>query len=121
MVTVLGMILGVIALVAALVVCITIMCNVIFWVDDHIGSGILIGLIIVLGSTITCFVIGASVMLVEDAFRKPVDITVFDEQGNYICEYNDIERVSENRDGMLEFKYNGRKHIIQNYSWEWSE
>ena len=60
-------------------------------------------------------------MLVEEAFRKPVDIIVFDECGNYICEYNKIEKVNETDDGMLEFEYNGRKHVIQNYSWDWSE
>ena len=46
---------------------------------------------------------------------------LFDEHGNYICEYNEIEKVDENEDGMLEFEYNGRKHVIQNYSWEWSD
>lgn len=121
MTTCLGMILSVIALFVTFIVCIIIMCKIISWMDNHIGSDFLTGLTVVLCSVITYFSMGASTMLVEDAFRKPVDIIVFDERGNYICEYNEIEKVDENKDGMLEFEYNGRKHVIQNYSWEWSD
>lgn len=120
MITCLGMILSIVALCITFIVCIAILHNVIFWVDEHIGSAILTVLTIVLCSVITCFSMEASAMLVEEAFRKPVDIIVFDERGNHICEYNEIEKVDENKDGKLEFEYNGRKHIIQNYSWEWS-
>lgn len=121
MITCLGMILSIVALCITFIVCIAILYNIIFWVDEHIGSVILIVLTVVLCSVITCFSMGASTMLVKEAFRKPVDIIVFDECGNYICEYNEIEKVNENEDGMLEFEYNGRKHVIQNYSWKWSD
>lgn len=121
MITCLGMILSVIALCIIFIVCIVIMGKIIFWIDDYIGSDILTILTIVLCIFIACFIMAASTMLVEDAFRKPVDIIVFDERGNYICEYNEIEKVDENKDGILEFEYNGRKHVIQNYSWEWSD
>ena len=121
MITCLGMILSIVALFVTFIVCIIIMCKIISWMDNHIGSDFLTCLTVVLGGIIACFTIGASAMLVKEAFRKPVDIIVFDERGNYICEYNEIEKVDENEDGMLEFEYNGRKHVIQNYSWEWSK
>ena len=58
MITCLGMTLSIIALVTTFIVCIIIMCKIISWMDNHIGSEFLTCLTVVLGGVITCFTIG---------------------------------------------------------------
>lgn len=118
MVTNLGMFLSIVALVVTIVVWLIIMGKLLDFVDNlPILLEILFAVIYAVFGIF--FMSGASICTGE-LFRKPVDIIVFDERGNYVCEYNEIEEVNETRDG-LSFEYNGRKHVIQNYSWEWSE
>lgn len=119
MVTNTGIILAIAALLIVFIIFI-LLYTLLFSLLD--STPVIVDIIVVMGYVIVgLFFMADAFDCTTNRFRKPVDIIVFDERGNYICEYNEIEKVDETSDGSLKFEYNGRKHVIQNYSWDWSE